>query len=420
MQIEFYFFALLLVALAILFVVLPLIRRHESLDASQQRARQLANIANYRSEKRDIEAQLENGDISEAEAAALLAELDRTLLEDSDERINILEVRRGHWWAIPLIFVPLISLVVYHRLGGLDEILLQDTLINLQMPESIEEQRVEILALHERIQQVAAKHGKRKPDYWVMAAQTAMNVQDYSAAAGNYAQLAQQYPDDAEVIAYWAQAEFMAGQRQMSPKIEGLVQRALALDPEQSTVLGLVGIAAFESGNYAQAVEAWRKIVSRLPAGSPDAEVIQQGIENAVALAASEGQVIPEVDETQGVAVDVVVDLSASLNSQGLVLSDSAVLFIFAQAIDGPRMPLAVARLAADTVFPVRVRLSDSMAMTPAMRLSQFPNVQISARLSQSGTVTPGSGDYQVSSPAQAAPALDAPQVQIVIDQQLP
>lgn len=420
MQIEFYFFALLLVALAILFVVLPLIRRHESLDASQQRARQLANIANYRSEKRDIEAQLENGDISEAEATALLAELDRTLLEDSDERINILEVRRGHWWAIPLIFVPLISLVVYHRLGGLDEILLQDTLINLQMPESIEEQRVEIMALHERIQQVAAKHGKRKPDYWVMAAQTAMNVQDYSAAAGNYAQLAQQYPDDAEVIAYWAQAEFMAGQRQMSPKIEGLVQRALALDPEQSTVLGLVGIAAFESGNYAQAVEAWRKIVSRLPAGSPDAEVIQQGIDNAVALAASEGQVIPEVDVTQGVAVDVVVDLSASLKSQGVVLSDSAVLFIFAQAIDGPRMPLAVARLAADTVFPVNVRLTDSMAMTPAMRLSQFPNVQISARLSQSGTVTPGSGDYQVSSPAQAAPALDAPQVQIVIDQQLP
>lgn len=420
MQIEFYFFALLLVALAIMFVVLPLIRRHESLDASQQRARQLANIANYRSEKRDIDVQLENGDITDAEATALLAELDRTLLEDSDERVNVLEVRRGHWWVLPLIFVPVISLAVYHRLGGLDEILLQDKLINLQMPTSIDDQRVEIMALHERIQQVAAKHGKRKPDYWVMAAQTAMNVQDYAAAAGNYAQLVQQYPDDAEVIAYWAQAEFMAGQRQMTPKIEGLVQRALALDPEQSTILGLVGIAAFESGNYAQAVAAWRKIVSRLPAGSPEAEVIQQGIDNAIALAASEGEVIPEADVNQGVAVDVVVDLSDPLKSQGLALDDTAVLFVFAQAIDGPRMPLAVARLPADTVFPVSVTLTDSMAMTPAMRLSQFPNVQISARLSQRGTVTPDSGDYQVSVPAQAAPALDAPRVQIVIDQQLP
>lgn len=420
MQTEFYLLAATLIALAILFVVLPLMRRHETLDTSQQRARQLANVANYRSETRDIQTQLANGDISAEEAGILLAELDRTLLEDSDDRVDVLEVNRGRWWILPIIFVPLISVLVYQRVGGLDEILLQDRLLNLQMPESLEAQRVEIMDLHQRIQHVAAKHGKRKPDYWVMAAQTAMNVQDFSAAANNYAQLAQQYPDDAEVIAYWAQAEFMAGQRQMTPKIEGLVQRALALDPDQSTVLGLVGIAAFEAGDYARAVEAWRKIVSRLPAGSPDADVIQQGIDNAVALAERQGIDIPLLAVDNVVAVKVVVDLSTALKDQGIEVSDEAALFVFAQAIDGPRMPLAVARLSPDTPFPVNVTLNDNMAMTPAMRLSQFPNVQISARFSQSGTVTPGSGDYQVSSPVQVTPAIDAPTVKIIIDQQLP
>lgn len=420
MAIEFYILSGLFVLLATLFVLLPLLKRHESLDASQQRARQLANIANYRSEKADIESQQANGDITEQEATTLLLELDRTLLEDSDAVDSVPQARSGFWWVLPLVLVPLISVLVYLRLGGWDEIQLQDRLTNLQMPESVEEQRKEILALHDMIQAVAARHGNRKPDYWVLAAQTAMNVQDYSAAAGNYAELAKQYPDDAEVIAYWAQAEFMAGERSMTPKIEGLVQRALALDPEQTTVLGLVGIAAFEGGDYARAVDAWRKIVRRLPADSQDAQVIQQGIDNAIALAANEGITIADEVMEQVVAVNVQVDLSSALAEQGLQLSDNAVLFIFAQAIDGPRMPLAVARLDADTTFPVAVTLNDNMAMTPAMRLSEFPEVQISARFSQTGTVTPGSGDYQVSRPVRVMPTVDAPSVSIIIDQQRP
>jgi cytochrome c-type biogenesis protein CcmH len=407
--------------LAVLFVLLPLFRRHESLDVNQQRARQLSNIANYRSQKQDIESQLANGDISTEEAASLLADLDLTLLEDSEQGdIDAPEAHRGWWWVLPFVAVPLVAILLYVRLGGWDELALQNHLANMQMPESLEEQRVEILSLHHAIQAVAAKHGKRKPDYWVMAAQTAMSVQDFTAAADNYAELAKQYPDDADVIAYWAQAEFMAGERMMTPRIEGLVQRALALNPEQTTVLGLVGIAAFESRDYPRAVEAWRKIVRRLPPGSPDAGVIQQGIDNAIALAASEGISIPDEPVVELVAVNVQVDLSEALQADSLTLSDNAILFIFAQALEGPRMPLAVARLPANSTFPLSVRLDDSMGMTPAMRLSQFPEVQISARISQSGAVTAGSGDYQVSSPVRVAPSVSAPSVSIVIDQRRP
>jgi len=58
--------------------------------------------------------------------------------------------------------------------------------------------------------------------------------------------------------------------------------------------------------------------------------------------------------------------------------------------------------------------------MTPAMRLSQFPEVQLSARLSQSGTVSAGSGDYQVSTPVLVKPSVEPEVIKIVIDQQLP
>jgi len=420
MLLEFYLIAVVLVLWALLFVVLPLLRHHETLDDNQQQARQLANVANYHSEKRDLETQLANGDITEQEANSLLAELDRTLLDDSEGSELHVESSRGLWWVVPLVSVPLIIFFTYHRLGGLDEILLQDRLVNLTMPESIEEQRAEVLDLHSNIQAVAAKHGEYKPDYWVIAAQTAMNVQDFKAAASNYAELARLYPDDSEVVGYWAQAEFMANERRMTPKIEGLIQRVLALDPNQTTVLGLVGIAAFEAGDYVKAVDSWRKIIAKLPENSPDIDVIRQGIENAVALAADEGIVIPEEAEAALVSVAVEVNLSDELTAKGLMLSDNAVLFVFAQAVEGPRMPLAVARLPADSQFPLTLTLDDKMAMTPAMRLSQFPEVQLSARLSQSGTVSAGSGDYQVSTPVLVKPSMEPEVIKIVIDQQLP
>ena len=67
---------------------------------------------------------------------------------------------------------------------------------------------------------------------------------------------------------------------------------------------------------------------------------------------------------------------------------------MFARAASGPRMPLAIVRkTVAD--LPLTVRLDDSMAMTPAMKLSAFPQVVVGARISRAGTAMPQAGDVQ-------------------------
>ena len=57
-------------------------------------------------------------------------------------------------------------------------------------------------------------------------------------------------------------------------------------------------------------------------------------------------------------------------------------------------MPLAILRKQAKDL-PVQFVLDDSMAMTPTMRLSSFPDVIVGARISKSGDAMPQKGDLQ-------------------------
>ena len=66
-------------------------------------------------------------------------------------------------------------------------------------------------------------------------------------------------------------------------------------------------------------------------------------------------------------------------------VSATDTVFIFAKAVSGPRMPLAVLRKQASDL-PVEFSLDDSMAMSPAAKLSQFNQVIIGARISSSVT----------------------------------
>jgi cytochrome c-type biogenesis protein CcmH len=66
--------------------------------------------------------------------------------------------------------------------------------------------------------------------------------------------------------------------------------------------------------------------------------------------------------------------------------------------------------------LPLDFRLDDSMAMSPDMRLSRFPRVVVSARVSKSGGAMPSSGDLQ----SAIAPLALGGRVELVIDRVLP
>ena len=78
-------------------------------------------------------------------------------------------------------------------------------------------------------------------------------------------------------------------------------------------------------------------------------------------------------------------------------------------------MPLAILRKQVKDL-PVKFTLDDSMAMSPAMKMSNFDQVVVVARISKSGNAMPQPGDLLgMSKPL----ALGSSGVKISIDQQV-
>jgi cytochrome c-type biogenesis protein CcmH len=230
----------------------------------------------------------------------------------------------------------------------------------------------------------------------------------FDQAAAAYAEAAKRLPEDAQLLADYADALAMAQGQRLAGEPEKLVARALRKDPNNIKALALAGSAAFERKDYAKAVNYWERI---LPLASGDPE-FTRSINASLAEARSlgKGMVPPAsgvepvavrenaVKETRGAqpaaaggGVSGVVKLAPELAAKA---APTDTVFIFARAADGPRMPLAILRKQVREL-PVTFKLDDSMAMAQGMNVSSFPRVVIGAHVSKSAQAIPRPGDLE-------------------------
>jgi cytochrome c-type biogenesis protein CcmH len=251
--------------------------------------------------------------------------------------------------------------------------------------------------------QSLAERLKAKPDDaqgWAMLARSYTTLGQLDASLPAYARALALAPQDAELMADYADALALKQDRQLAGEPMNWVKKALAQDPRQPKALLLAGTDAFNRQDLPAAIRFWEQVVASGPAGSGLVEQARNGLADARKLSGAEAlPADPAQAKTVASAkVGGTVRLSAELARDA---KPDDTVFIFARASEGPRMPLAlIQRRVRD--LPLTFELDDSQAMNPAARLSSAQQVVVTARVSRSGQAQPQPGDLEGASPAVA------------------
>jgi cytochrome c-type biogenesis protein CcmH len=375
-MIDFWLAAGLLLLVAMSFLLIPVLRGRR---AQSEEDRTALNVALYQERIAELQGQQEEGVLTSTQMDSGRAEAARELLADTEGAEPLRTSRLGK--TLPLLaafLVPLLGIGLYLHFGASDKVEL--TREFAQPPGSI----AEMTSRLERA--VKAQPDSAEGLYFL--ARTYMAQDRPADAAAMFERAVALAGRQAELLGQWAQALYFASNKKFTPQVQALTSEALQADPKEVTSLGLLGIAAFESQHYQQAVDFWTRLLAVLPAQDPSRKALEGGIARASEKLKESGAPVeqPAATVTKSASIKVRVDLAAELKAK-VAPGDS--VFIFARAVGGPPAPLAVKRVTVADL-PAEVELGDADAMMPQLKLSNFPEVQLVARISRAGQPTTG------------------------------
>ncbi len=368
---EFWLSAGLLLLAALSFLLIPILRGHRR---QQEQDRTALNVALYQERIDALAAQQASGVLDDLQLSQGRDEAARELLADTEGAEPARQRQLGK--ALPLlaaVLVPLLAMGLYLHFGAADKVALTQEFA--QAPKSMEEMTARL----ERV--VQAQPDSAEAVYFLGRAY--MAEQRPAEAARTFERAVAMAGRQPELLGQWAQALYFAADKRWSAQLQALTDEALKADPNEVTSLGLRGIAAFEGERYQEAIAYWKRLLAQLPQGDASRAALQGGIDRA---AERLGTQTAQVPAPAAVRLKVRVELAPALRDK---VKAQDTVFIFARASSGPPMPLAAKRVTV-AQLPIEVELSDADAMMAQMKLSDFAEVQLVARVSKDGQPTRG------------------------------
>ena len=379
----------------------------------------LSQVAVYREHLSELQHELAQGTLDQAGFDASHEELTQRLLEDTPAKTAsatpataataataVLPPRWKILGSSLALAVPLLSFSFYFMVGtplGIDPVLASQ----VGGDEQISSDKLQTMAdqLRQRLTE-----NPNNAEGWVMMGRIERALGQFDPADEAFKKsLLLAANDDVRI----ERAEVLAQKNQGNFEGEPweIIQSVLKADPAHGNALLLAGSAAFSQAQFQDALKYWDKVRGLLPASSPDLPALVEAINKArerlnmppldpdtVVAQAPQAPVLPAKPakgKTASGAERIAgrVSLDPSLASQ---VSSKDTVFIYANAADGPRMPLAIVRTTVDKL-PYDFVLDDSMAMNPQMKLSSISSVMVRARISRSGNAMAQPGDLGVS-----------------------
>ncbi|MDH5472660.1 MAG: c-type cytochrome biogenesis protein CcmI [Gammaproteobacteria bacterium] len=382
----------LLVVLALLFVI-PVLWKENKLEADSFDEQ---NILIARERLKELKQDFDNGVITQPVYDQAKQELEDNLALDLSigevKSESMVSASSGKALALVLLLViPGSAALIYSQLGEFNAVTgsVKTTDSNMPQPPNMSMEEA-ITGLRARLE--------NEPDNaegWFMLGRTYAAIQKYDEAVFAYQKTLDLVGDNAGVLLRYADVVIMSEGERISDKSSKAILKAIELEPDNLQALWMAGMVFNAQGDYKKALSYWYKLEPMLNNDIDSQIQLREQISNAEqnisadSIASIKKNLTVTTAATLKAEITVDVSLEDALKDK---VAETDTLFIFAKAMQGPPMPLAAVKHSV-SVLPVTVTLNDAMAMMPAMKLSNFDQVKISAVISKSGQPGMNPGD---------------------------
>lgn len=346
--------------------------------------RQAANLDIFRDQLRELESDRDQGLLAGADFEQARDELQRRLLDDvavQPEVSNLpIPMRPSRKTALALLMlIPLTAALAYGVLGN---------------PRALDPAQTQARVTPQQIESMLGKlvdKLKANPDDtqgWVMLARSYKVLGRFADAAEAYSHGGALVDGDPALLADYAEVLGQAQDGKLAGQPAALIAKALALDPDEPQALFLAGAAASDRNDFAAVAEFWGRLLLQLQPGSEEAKSLGAAVDKAREIVAQQGSA-KAAQAPAPEAISGEVTLSGKLAAQA---KPDDLLFVFARADEGPRMPLAVLRVRV-AELPLQFRFDDTMALPGGQKISDYKTVSVEARIAKAGQAQTSSGD---------------------------
>lgn len=253
----------------------------------------------YRDQLEEVERDLARGLLTEAEAEAARLEIKRRILRTGQPAETPAAAGRdaaargqgGGYLALALaLLVPIGALGLYLLTGtpGMPDMPLAERLRNAPIfaagPDAEQMRQAQEMDPQARAEMIAgmvagleARLAEQPDDFdgWMRLGRSRLVLGQPEAAVEAYARAAALRPDSLPAATAHAAAAVQAdGEGPVSARAQEALRRLLALDPQESSALFLMGRAASEAGDWPAALDWFRRLREALPAEDPRATVV--------------------------------------------------------------------------------------------------------------------------------------------------
>jgi cytochrome c-type biogenesis protein CcmH/NrfG len=216
--------------------------------------------------------------------------------------------------------------------------------------------------------------------------------------------------NDVDTLLKTAESLSRAGDASKLPRINALIDTAIAQAPNNPKALWLAGMAAMQQGKLSQALSYLNSLEPML-AGTPQQAQIQQIISDIAAennAISSEKNINTQsannqnntqnntqadTQQTAGKSIKVTIALDDSIKDS---TDKNHAVFIFVRAFSEdtpvPPLPLAAKKLTVADL-PTTITLDANDAMVPNMNIDAFEQLEVTAKVSVSGDPANRTGD---------------------------